>query len=989
MGTFKNHNSRVMRNDRENSRERYNFKITEKKWQKYWEEHQSFLFNENSKKPKFYALSMFPYPSGELHAGHLRNFVIGDIIARYRRLQNFEVLQPIGADAFGLPAENAAFKRQLHPEEWTKKNIDSFIDGMKRLGLSYDFSRFIATCFPDYYGQQQRIFLEFLKHNLVYQRESFVNWDPVDQTVLANEQVVNGRGWRSGALVERKKLKQWFFRVTKYAEELLRDIDDKLQGWPEKVRTMQRNWIGRSEGALINFEILNSNIKYEDAVELDCIEPWFSALKSGAKTIEGRKNSSSYAEIKVGTLIKFKNGDDSFLVEVTDVVKHKNVRDYLENNDLSKIAPFSNDIDGIEKMYRDMVSDIDKHDFLAIHIRRIYDKITVYSTRPDTLYGATFLALSANHPVAEELAKSNAEVKKFILDCEKTAVDEETLETLEKKGVNSGIFVRHPLIPERKLPIYIANFVLMDYGTGAIFGCPAHDRRDFDFAKKYNLPIQKVIECDTLPFEEGGKMINSDFLDGMDNKSAKNAIISKLEKLGIGKRKINYRLRDWDFSRQRYWGCPIPVVHCEKCGVVPLDEKDLPLELPKDVEFTGKGNPLENHPTWKHTKCPKCGAPALRETDTMDTFVDSSWYFLRYVELTKDRPFNSELCEKILPVDQYVGGVEHATMHLIYCRFFTKALRDCGLIKLDEPVLKLFNQGMVCHRAFRGIKSNNWCYPWNLQERDGKYYDRESGEELVSEGVIKMSKSKSNVVDVIRVIDAYGADAARVFVMSDSPADKDFEWTEEGIESCWKYICRFHRLVNSFVDSFGNSFDEPSGNPDLDNPNLDGKNFSPNNVDEIIKNTHRIIKYVTEDMEELKFNCAIAHIREFTNFLEKVKIDGEEAKKSYFFALVSIVKLFSPFAPHLCSELVEKLGLDGERQVWPSYNPSLTVENKVTIAIQVNGRLRGTLDMEKDATEEVVRELALADAKVAKYVANRTIKKVIFVPSKLLNIVVE
>lgn len=849
--------------------ENYNFKLTEQKWQEYWSKNNSFYFDKNDKREKFYVLQMFPYPSGELHIGHLRNFVIGDIISRFKRMQGFNVLHPMGADAFGLPAENAAIKRKINPEEWTKNNIEIFKQSMKRLGLSFDFSRYITTCFPEYYGKQQKLFIDLFKNDLCYQKESFVNWDPVDQTVLANEQVVNGRGWRSGALVERKKIRQWFFKITKYAEELLNDIDDKLQEWPEKVRLMQKNWIGKSEGATVKFKIKNENV----------------------------------------------------------ISSHCKIPDFLE----------------------------------------------VYTTRPDTLFGASFIGISSNHQITEELAKNNVELDNFVKECQKISMDENTIETMEKKGFFTGLYVEHPFDNELKLPIYIANFILMDYGTGAIFACPAHDKRDYEFATKYNLPIKVVVSPDgndfqlnNSPFEEDGIAINSNFLNGLNTKDAKKVAIDKIEELKIGERKINYRLRDWGFSRQRYWGCPIPIVYCEKCGTVHLKEEDLPLELPKDVEFTSKGNPLDNS-NWKYTKCPKCGGDAIRETDTMDTFVDSSWYFLRYPELTDDRPFNSELCEKLFPVDQYIGGIEHATMHLIYCRFFTKALRDCGYFKIDEPVKKLFNQGMLCHKAYRGKITKDWCYPENVIEKDNKYYNLETNEELDFEGIIKMSKSKSNVINNMKIVNAYGADSARMFVMSDSPANKDFEWTEQGIDGCWKYINKFYKICSCF-----------------EYKNLDISNINYNNI--IIKNTHKLIKDITINYDNIEFNKAIARVREFTNFLEKVKINTEEEKKSYLFALITVVKLFSPITPHLCAELLDIL--DCKNNDWPVYDESLTIDNVVNIAVAVNGKLRATIEVSKDIDKIELEELAKQNDNIKKYIDGVNIKKVIVVENKMINFVI-
>ena len=911
--------------------EHYNFKEIEKKWQKHWEKNNSFYFKPNKDKIRnFYMLEMFPYPSGQLHLGHVRNFGIGDVVARFKMMQGYNVLHPMGADAFGLPAENAAIKNKINPSKWTEKNIEEFKKSMKMLGFSYDFSRFVATCFPEYYGKQQEIFIDMYKKGLIYRKESYVNWDPVDQTVLANEQVVNGRGWRSGAIVERKKLNQWFFKITNYAEELLRDIDDKLIGWPEKVRLMQKNWIGKSSGAMFKMKV---------------VFPSFPRPLGDASSSPHHLGEASNFPRPLGEMV---STDDFHQVE------------------------------------RDSISEL-----------------LIYTTRPDTLFGASFVGISSNHQLAEYLSKNDKNIAEFCDECKRTSVDEATTATMEKKGFDTGLKAINPFTNE-ELPIYIANFILMDYGTGAIFGCPAHDERDYDFAKKYGLQIKQVVtplsttplhqgarasvgdfhqgarelpdnlpqvtrdELITLPFTDEGYAINSGFLDGLSTKEAKKAAIEKLKEMGIGDERVNYHLRDWGFSRQRYWGCPIPMVYCEHCGTVPLNKEDLPLRLPEDVTFDGKGNPLEKHPTWKYTKCPHCGKPAIRETDTMDTFVDSSWYFLRYPDLCEDKPLNKEICNNILPIDQYVGGIEHATGHLMYARFFTKALRDCGYINIDEPVKKLFNQGMVCHKAYRGKTTKDWCYPWNVEEKGGKFYNIETKEELSYEGVIKMSKSKCNVVDNAKIVDAYGADSARMFVLSDSPADKDFEWTEQGIEGCWKYINKFYRMVSGFSEIY----------------ELSKINY--NNT--IIKETHKTIKFVTEYLENLEFNKAIAKVREFTNFLEKLKLNSQEEKESYYFALVNVTKLFLPFAPHLCSELLERLRITDF--TWPIFDDNFTVENTITIAIQINGKLRGTLQIQKDLPKNEVENLVKNEENIKKYLEGNEIKKTIVVPNKLVNFVI-
>lgn len=851
--------------------ENYNHKLIEKKWQKFWKDNKTFEFKKDENRKSYYALSMFLYPSGDMHLGHLKNYSICDVNARFKRLQGFNVLHPTGADAFGLPAENAAIKRGIHPADWTYQNLAKIIESMEKCGLSLDDSKTFATCDEDYQGFQQQIFIDMYKKGLVYRRESYVNWDPVDNTVLANDQVINGRGWRSDALIEKKKMTQWFIKITDYAEEMLQGIKNgSLDGWPEKVRLMQENWIGKSEGALVNFKIADKN-----------------------------------------------------------------------------------------------------------------QNIQVYTTRPDTLFGASFVGLSADHSIALELAKNNKEIASFIEECKKTTVDEKTIETMEKKGIFTGLYVEHPFDKNWKLPVWIANFILMDYGTGAIFACPAHDARDFEFAKKYNLPIKQVVApIDNskveLPYEEEGVAINSDFLNGLPTKEAKSKAIEKIEALGIGERKINYRLRDWCISRQRYWGCPIPMVHCDKCGVVPAT--DLPVKLPRDVVFDGKGNPLANHPTWKNTVCPICGEPAVRETDTMDTFMDSSWYFMRFVDLDKNRPINTELCNELLPIDQYTGGIEHATGHLIFARFLTKVMSDMGYLSksIREPAKRLFNQGMLCHKAYKN-KKGEWLYPWDIKEENGKYFDTKTNEEVFCEGIIKMSKSKCNVVNVTGALDTYGADACRLYVLSDTPAEKESEWTENGIEGCWKYVNRIWKMVAEFIEE--NDINK------IINETL-AKPFA--HVNDLIKEQHKAIKDVTAHLESLEFNKAIARLRELSNAIEKFNPTNDEEKTIKYGAIVDFVRMIAPFTPHISEELNQMLHFEQtlDKKGWPQYTEALTIDSEITIAIQVNGKLRGEIKVSKDAGKEEIEKLAKNEQNVARYLEGQAIKKVIVVPGKLVNFVI-
>ena len=784
----------------------YNFSVVEKKWQQFWKENKTFKSSFDAKKPKCYVLEMFMYPSGKVHIGHVRNYTIGDIISRFKRANGFSVLHPVGWDAFGLPAENAALKNKRHPKEWTYQNIQTMKKQIEALGFSYDWEREFATCDEEYYAYQQKIFLEFYKKGLIYRKESEVNWDPVDQCVLANEQVIDGKGWRSGAVVEKKMLSQWFIKITAFAEELLSEIDN-LDGWPEKVRTMQRNWIGKSEGC---------SIKFKSSI-----------------------------------------GED----------------------------------------------------------------IIVFSTRPETIFGATFVALSPGHEISKKLAEKDEKIKEFLESVKAGSTSVEAREKQDKLGIDTGITVNHPFL-DKKLPVFIANFVLMDYGTGAIFATPAHDERDYDFAKKYNLPIIKIIEADEnveggaeLPYTGDGVIIESDFLNGLRVAEAKKRGIDKLCEMGIGERKVFYKLRDWGVSRQRYWGCPIPIVHCEKCGIVPLPEGALPVLLPEDVSFDKIGNPLDFHPTWKDVTCPICGGKAHRETDTLDTFVDSSWYFLRFCV---DDPKNPNLLSEKdiaewMPVDQYIGGVEHAILHLLYARFFTKALAECGFTNIREPFKNLFTQGMVCNNTYK-LENGEWQFPYQVKKNDnGSYELIETGEKVIVGRTEKMSKSKKNIVDPDEIISTYGTDALRLFVVSDTPPERDFPWSDDGLEGCWRFMNRLWRLF-VYVQSKGVCFAKCSEKIEFEKLR--------ENIQKMYKDYHLTIKNVTEALEARAMNKAVAYIRELVNVLYANLDDIENNLSVFSIVIRDLIKMLAPISPYICEGVWQMLGFVGlvAESQWPQYD---------------------------------------------------------------------
>ncbi len=845
--------------------ERYNAAEVEPRWQKAWEESDVFRANDNSDKPKFYALEMFPYPSGRIHMGHVRNYAMGDVVARYKKAQGFEVLHPMGWDSFGMPAENAAKDSGGHPKDWTYGNIEAMKAPLQRLGFALDWSREFATSDEAYYKQQQAIFLKFWEKGLVYRKTAKVNWDPVDNTVLANEQVIDGKGWRSGAVVEQRDMDQWFFKITEYADELLTGLDG-LDRWPEKVKTMQANWIGKSEGLQMRFE-----------------------------------------------------GDA---------------------------------------------------------------EIEVFTTRPDTLFGASFIALSSDHPLTKKLAKDNEALEAFRGECAKIGTTEEAIATAPKLGCDTGLRVKHPFIEGKTLPVWIANFVLMGYGTGAVFGCPAHDQRDLDFARKYGLDVTPVVLPngeDATTYDVGdeaytgeGTLFNSEFLNGSSKETGIIKAIEALEELGIGQGVTQYRLRDWGVSRQRYWGCPIPVIHCEDCGVLPVPEADLPVALPYDnIDLSIPGNPLDRHPTFKHIDCPKCGKPARRETDTLDTFADSSWYFARFAGgNTKEKPFDKKIASDWMPVDQYVGGVEHAVLHLLYARFFTKGLRDCGLFDLPsgEPFAGLFTQGMVTHAVFTD-SDGNYVMPADVIE-DGNQLLHIETKQIIEKGdVIKMSKSKKNVVDPNDIIEGYGADVARWFVLSDSPPERDVEWTEAGVIGAWRFANKVWALVS-------------------ETPKMDPLSVASNTKGDALKLrrfAHKALAKITAGIESFRFNTSVAQIYELTNALKKYEAN-DDAKAE---ALGMLIRAIAPFMPHLSEECWSHLG--GEdlcyHAPWPAVDESLLVEDTVTIPLQVNGKRRGEISVPADISKEEAEKLALAYPAIIRTIDGLTVRKVIVVPGRIINIV--
>jgi leucyl-tRNA synthetase len=875
-----------------NSVERYNPRVEEPRWQKAWDEGATFVTRNDDPRQPYYVLEMFPYPSGRIHMGHVRNYSMGDVLARYKRARGFKVLHPMGWDAFGLPAENAAIQNKVHPKGWTYDNIATMRRQLKSIGLGLDWSREFATCDVEYYSKQQSLFIDFFNAGLVTRKTSKVNWDPVDMTVLANEQVIDGRGWRSGAVVEQRELTQWFLKVSDYAEDLLEALDT-LDQWPEKVRTMQRNWIGKSEGLRLFFELVGSD-------------------KTNMTSIE------------------------------------------------------------------------------------------VFTTRPDTIFGASFVALSADHPLIKELAANDPGMAEFVGEVRKIGTATEAIDKAEKIGRFTGLHVNHPVKPGETLPVYAANFVLMDYGTGAIFGCPAHDQRDLDFARKYDLPVHPVVLPegeDPADFAVGdtaytgpGRLFHSEFLDGLEIEAAKKAIAAHFGSRTIdnhpqGMVEVNYRLRDWGISRQRYWGCPIPMIHCEVCGTLPVPKKDLPVRLPDDVSFDKPGNPLDHHPTFKHVNCPQCGGPARRETDTMDTFVDSSWYYARFTDPHAETPTVPEVANAWLPVDQYIGGVEHAILHLLYSRFFARAMHKTGHLAVDEPFKGLFTQGMVVHETYQLGNGQNgqWVSPSEIRieavDGERRAVMLGTGEPVTIGSIEKMSKSKKNVVDPDEIVRTYGADTARWFVLSDSPPERDVQWTEAGIEGASRFLQRVWRLV---VDA-SDLLKSPRGVPDA----ADADSLA------IRKAAHKTVANVGVDIEGLRFNRAVAQIYELANAIAKFTQAVTDAPTpgrlgALAEAIERLVQLIAPMMPHLAETCWAALGKDGLviDAPWPAVDETLLIESTVTVPVQVNGKLKANVTLPIGAARELVEKEVLSLEPIARMLDGKAPKKLVIVPDRIVNVVI-
>jgi leucyl-tRNA synthetase len=839
---------------------KFDHKAAEARWQKAWDAANSFAADDASPRPKAYVLEMFPYPSGRIHIGHVRNYTMGDVIARTRRAQGFEVLHPMGWDAFGMPAENAAMERGIHPGGWTRDNIAAMRAQLKRLGFALDWSRELATCEPDYYGQEQALFLDLLAAGLVYRKESAVNWDPVDMTVLANEQVIDGRGWRSGAIVERRRLNQWFLKITDFADDLLDGLQT-LDKWPEKVRLMQENWIGKSQGMRFTFHVVGGDTRFD-----------------------------------------------------------------------------------------------------------------VFTTRPDTLFGASFAALAPDHPISADLAETNPGLAAFVAECRAGGTATADIEGQEKKGFDTGLSVTHPLDASIRLPVFVANFVLMDYGTGAIFGCPAHDQRDLDFARKYQLPVARVVapegEADAPIHNEAytgpGRLVHSRFLDGLSVEDGKAAVIARAEAEGWGRGTTVWRLRDWGVSRQRYWGTPIPIIHCDACGAVPVPKAQLPVVLPEDVSFDLPGNPLDRHPTWKHAACPACGQPARRETDTLDTFVDSSWYFIRFASAPQDQPFDRAIAEQWLPVGQYIGGVEHAILHLLYARFWTRALNRIGRLSVTEPFAGLFTQGMVTHETYsrdQGEGVGALYFSPDEVDRTGHGATLKADGVPVDVGrVIKMSKSKKNVVDPDTILGTYGADAVRWFMLSDSPPERDLAWSESGIDGAWRFVQRVWRIAeDAAIAAAATDADE-----------------------KLARILAKTVAAITTDIDKLQFNKAVARLYELVTAIERAPASVTRAD-----GVLTLLRLVSPMVPHLAEEAWALLGRPGMviDAGWPVADPVLLIDDTVIIAIQVNGKLKDSFEAAKGADKAALEAEVLAREKVVRALEGRTPRKIVIVPDRLVNIV--